>query len=254
MTTKNPRSDVYRNYRRLSPDLHCFRLTVGESDLWIESTFECQAKAEKILKMLRRQIKEYIHYHPGFISTLCPWPEDTLAPQIVQEMITASKTAGVGPMAAVAGSIAGILGQKLLIPGEELLIENGGDLFLSIQKPRTVAIYAGNSPFSWKTGIRIPPGESWGLCTSSGTVGHSYSGGKADAAAILSFDSALADAVATATANRIKKPSDLEKAANFASRIPGIKGAVLIYGSQIAAWGEIELVNLGFEEGGKDNK
>ncbi len=253
MVEKNLRSDVYRNYRRLNPDLHCFRLAVGESDLWVESTFDCQEEAEKILKTLRRQLKEYIYDHPEFISTLSPWPEDTLAPEIVQLMISVSRKAGVGPMSAVAGSIAGMLGQRLVIPGEELLIENGGDLFLSLQKPRIVGIYAGNSPFSWKIGIKIPPGESWGLCTSSGTVGHSYSEGKADAAVILSFDPALADAVATATANRIRNSSDLEKAANFASRIPGVKGVVLILGSQIAAWGEIELVNLSSVEGGKDN-
>ncbi|HBK68776.1 MAG TPA: hypothetical protein DEB05_13005 [Firmicutes bacterium] len=250
MSSRRLRSDVYRNYRRVRPDLHCFRLVVGESDLWMEATSDCREQAANDLKIIRRQLKEYIYHHPEFVSTLSPWPEDPSAPEIVQWMIAVTRKVGVGPMAAVAGAIAGMLGKKLLSSNKELLIENGGDLFLFVQKSREVAIYAGNSPFSWKTGLRIQPGKAWGLCTSSGTVGPSYSQGQADAVVILSPDPALADAVATATANRIKKPFDLQKAIDFASQIPGISGVVSICGSQMAVWGEIELVNLSSTEGG----
>ncbi len=244
MTDQHRRTDVYRFYRRARPGLHSFRITIGESDLWIEATNDCRTTAEEHLKTLRRQLKEYIYQHPQFLTTLTPWEEDPGAPEVVRRMIAAGKCAGVGPMAAVAGAIAGLLGEELLPANPELLIENGGDLFLHVKQPRTVAIYAGNSPFSWKTGIKIQPGQAWGLCTSSGTVGPSYSEGKADAAVILAPDPALADAVATACANRIKTAADLASTIEFAAQIAGVTGAVLIIGEKMAVWGGIELVKL----------
>lgn len=244
MTDQHLKTDVYRFYRRSRPGLHCFRLLIGESDLWIEATSDCRMAAEKHLKTIRRQLKEYIYHHPQFLTTLTPWVEDPTAPEVVRRMIAAGQSAGVGPMAAVAGAIAGMLGEELLPANEELLIENGGDLFLRLQQTRTVALYAGNSPFSWKIGIKIQPGQAWGLCTSSGTVGPAYSEGKADAAVVLAPDPALADAVATACGNRIKKAADLAPTIDFATQIAGIKGVVLVIANKMAVWGEIELVKL----------
>lgn len=244
MSAQDSQTDLYRYYRRAKPGLHCFRLLMGESDLWIEATSDCRAAAEKRLKIIRRQLKEYIYQYPQFLTTLTPWDEDLMAPEVVRRMVAAGQSAAVGPMAAVAGAIAGLLGEELLPSNEELLIENGGDLFLRIQQPRVVGIYAGNSPFSWKIGLKIQPGQAWGLCTSSGTVGPSYSKGKADAAVILSPDPALADAVATACANRIKQAADLSSTTEFAARIAGVKGVLLIIGGQLAVWGEVELAKL----------
>ncbi|MCA1989441.1 MAG: hypothetical protein LDL07_09915, partial [Desulfarculus sp.] len=82
------------------------------------------------------------------------------------------------------------------------------------------------------------------VCTSSGTVGHSLSLGRADAATILAKDAALADAAATALGNRVRTAADLATALDWAQGVPGVLGALVIKGSQLAAWGEVELVRL----------
>lgn len=245
MEASGKKSDVYRTYRRSRPGYHCCRIVVGETDLWLESSHDCREKAEKIIRDLRRRLKSYIHRYPAFLTTLKPWPDDPGAPELVKKMITASRKAGVGPMAAVAGALAEMLGMSLLATGvNEFFIENGGDLFFTRQKPRTIAVYAGRSPFSWKVGLRVPAGEPLSICTSSGTVGPSLSMGKADAAVVVSPDAALADAVATAAGNQVQKSSDLAKTAENVASIPGIVGVLLICDSKLAAWGEIELVSL----------
>ncbi len=242
------RSDIERTYRSASVgDLLKYRIVIGESDLWILSETDLKARIEYLLKFYRRQLKGYLDSHPGFREALTPWPEDNQAPEMIQVMIRASQLTSVGPMAAVAGTIAEMIGRELgpeIV--SELIIENGGDIYLRSSKERVVAVFAGfQSPFSGKVGVLIKPQpEGIGICTSSGTMGPSLSFGKADAVMIIASDPSLADAAATAGANRVQNSSDLPKTIGFIQSIPGIRGALIIKEQKIAAWGEVELVPI----------
>ena len=117
----------------------------------------------------------------------------------MKQMIEAGQKAGVGPMAAVAGAIAECVGRELLAFSPEIIIENGGDIYLKCLKKRVVGIFAGKSPLTGKIGLEIDAKDTpLGVCTSSGTVSHSLSFGKADAAVAIAPSATLADAAATA--------------------------------------------------------
>jgi hypothetical protein len=60
---------------------------------------------------------------------------------------------------------------------------------------RVVGVFAGDwSPFSHQVGLRITPSMlPLGVCTSSGTIGPSFSYGVADAVVVLAPDVALAE-------------------------------------------------------------
>jgi ApbE superfamily uncharacterized protein (UPF0280 family) len=89
------------------------------------------------------------------------------------------------PLLQIAGAVAEFVSKDLLPLSEEIIIENGGDIYLATSRERTIGIYAGHSPLSLKIGIVISPEDSpLGVCTSSGTVGPSLSFGKADAVCI----------------------------------------------------------------------
>jgi len=164
---------------------------------------------------------------------------------MARQMAKAAAVAGVGPMAAVAGTLSQALGEKLSTCCRECIIENGGDIYLYSQRERRVAVFAGPSPFSNKIAIRILPEETpLGICTSSGTVGPSLSFGQADAVVIKARDVALADAVATAAANLVKNEDDLIKAIEFAQNIKEVAGILAIKNDKLAAWGEIEIISL----------
>jgi ApbE superfamily uncharacterized protein (UPF0280 family) len=131
----------------------------------------------------------------------------------------------------------------LLKFSEQIIVENGGDIFIKTSKQRKLGIYAGNSPFTGKMALSVEAAQTpLGICTSSGTVGPSLSFGKADAVIIFSKSTSLADAVATATGNIVSKPDDIEKGIEFAKSIDGIEGTVIIVGSLCGAWGEIAMV------------
>jgi ApbE superfamily uncharacterized protein (UPF0280 family) len=237
---------VERNYRDFTaPDLLKYRVCVGESDLMILASQDWRTEILKLLKSYRRQLKQYIVEHPVFAQTLTPWPVDQAAPKMVQWMIRVAAQAGVGPMAAVAGAIAGMIGQTITPKNADLIIENGGDIYLRSTTARIIAIYAGQSIFSQKIGLLISSApDGLGVCTSAGSVGPSLSFGKADAVVVIAPDVALADAVATATANLVKSANDFATAVTFAQQIVGVAGVLIIKDDQLTAWGQIELISL----------
>jgi ApbE superfamily uncharacterized protein (UPF0280 family) len=240
--TYEPRT--YRT-RMAREGLTAFRVALKETDLMVLAARDFSAEVREMVLQERQQLEAYIAAHPDFLRTLSPWPEDPFAPPAVREMIAAGAAAEVGPMAAVAGTIASRIGHGLLPWSPEVIVENGGDIFLRIAQPATVALFAGKSPLSQRVGLRIDPALSpLGVCTSSGTVGHSLSFGRADAACVVAPSAALADAAATALGNRVKDAGAISPALEWAASVPGILGAVIIVGDKLGAWGLVELTPL----------
>jgi ApbE superfamily uncharacterized protein (UPF0280 family) len=242
-------ADELRTYRRwLRTELRPFRVRIGESDLWISAERPLRALAERALVSARSDLEAYLKRDPGFGAALRPYELAQEAPAIVREMAEAGRLCGVGPMAAVAGAVAESVGRALLTEAGEVIVENGGDIFLYSKRPRTAAIYAGSSPLSGRLGLRLSLTEqALGLCTSSGTVGPSLSFGKADAATVLATSAALADAAASALGNRIQSGEDIPAGLEYVQLIPGVLGAAVVIGEHLGAWGELELVKVGPE-------
>jgi uncharacterized protein len=227
-----------------------FNVTVKESDLWIAVSSRDYDEnfpglAEKVVWKLRNRLETYLASCPHLAESLDPCFLEGDAPEILRKMARAGNRAGVGPMAAVAGAFAEEVGRTLLNYAAEVIVENGGDIFLKVIEPVKIGIYAGESPLSGKLALLIDPVKTpLGICTSSGTVGPSLSRGRADAAVAVSASTALADAAATALGNRVQNPGDLEPALEYARNLEGITGALLICGDKIAVWGDIELVKV----------
>ncbi|MCL6477125.1 MAG: UPF0280 family protein [Peptococcaceae bacterium] len=243
---------LVRDYRlrHRQEDLVHFRVAVGETDLDVAVRKERFSKelvslVEKHVRELRGQIEDYIKADPGFLKSLFPCDLKPGAPAIATTMAEAARSAGVGPMAAVAGAISEAVGKILLKHSRDVIVENGGDIYLRTRRNRLIGIFAGGSVFSHRIGLEIRPEDTpAGICTSSGTVGHSLSFGCADAVVVVSPSAPLADAVATAAGNIVRTPADLEKVVEFAASIPGVTGAVIIMGHKLAAKGKIKLLPL----------
>jgi len=166
---------------------------------------------------------------------------DPFAPEIINRMIEAGSRANVGPMASVAGAIAEYVGLGLLPYSPEVIVENGGDVFIRSNVGREILLLAESSDFI-AIRIAIPPSQNpVGVCTSSGKLGHSLSCGKADAVMVVGHSAAMADAAATGIANLIKKPSQIRKGLERGREI-GMLGVLILIGKHMGAWGQIELL------------
>ncbi|MEN6375043.1 MAG: UPF0280 family protein [Smithella sp.] len=232
-----------RTYRSLinKDNFISYNVKIAESDLFISSDTNLADQAYKSLLKHRNFLESYIKTHPEFRTSLLPLTENDFAPPIVREMIGKSKICGVGPMASVAGAVSEFVGYDLCDLTENLIIENGGDIFLKTKKKISVAIFAGESALSYKLNLLVKPEDMpLGICTSSATVGPSLSFGKADAVCVISKSATLADAAASAIGNRVKSKKDIKKALDYGIKIPGMKGIVIIYGNDIGATGEVE--------------
>jgi ApbE superfamily uncharacterized protein (UPF0280 family) len=224
-------------------DLVSFNVVVKETDLFIRARHNLRKKALEVVAKQRALLEGYIARHPGFAAALGPFTVGDDAPHIVIEMVDAAEKAGVGPMAAVAGAIAEFVGKELLKFSPEVIVENGGDIFMKNLDRKLVGIYTGKPPYSGKIALQIEPGETpVGVCTSSGTVGHSLSFGRADAAIVISSSTPLADAAATAIGNLVTEDADLDSGIEFARKIDGLNGVAIIKGDRMAIWGQIKIV------------
>jgi ApbE superfamily uncharacterized protein (UPF0280 family) len=233
---------TYRN-RVSHNDLTSFHICVRETDLLISCDSDLSQKALQYVYIYRGFIESYIKNHPDFLTSLSPVRVDNFAPPIIRDMILATLAANVGPMASVAGAISEYVTNDLLKISQNAIVENGGDIFLKTQREVVVGIFAGNSPLNYKINLLLKPSQMpVGVCTSSGTVGHSLSFGKADAVCVLSRSSTVADAAATAVGNLVKGKGDIRTALKRGMEIDGVLGALIIMGEHFGVIGDIELI------------
>ena len=235
---------TYRERTRAG-DLGAYEVVVAETDLFIRGNPDLAPIAEAAARQARGEIEAEIARRPEFLTSLDPlkWAEPV--GDVVREMYSAAAACDVGPMAAVAGAVAEHVARALLEHEPEVIVENGGDIFLATKRARTLAIHAGRSSLSDRVGLVLPESaQPASVCTSSGTVGPSYSKGNADAVAVVAARGALADAAATALANRVRTAADVEPTLASAPGLAGVRHVVIIIGDTLGAWGEYDLVPL----------
>ncbi len=239
---------VYRHWVK-DKDLTSFNVVVKETDLHIRASSNLEQKALKLVMNYRGMLERYIEQHPSFLTSLEPIAAENNTPRIITRMIESAERAGVGPMATVAGAIAEAIGSELLPLSPEVIVENGGDIYLKTLKKRLIGIFAGQSPLSGKIALEIKAEDTpMGICTSSGTVGHSLSFGKADAVIVLSKSATLADAAATAIGNLIIQPADIPLGIELAQSIDGVRGVIIIKDDKMGLWGEVKLCPTSIED------
>jgi len=231
-----------RRYRRLpdASDLAAFEVAVGETDLLVLAERELRDEARQAARAARRRIESHAALYADFLEARRPLPAPAGTEGIVAQMYDAARMAGTGPMAAVAGAVAEAVARELAADSAEVIVENGGDLFLITQRERLVAIDAGVASWRQRPALVVPPGER-AICTSSGTVGHSAGGGRADAAVVVAPGGALADALATAVANRVAGPEDVGAAVRWAQGRDAVEHVVIVCGDTMGTWGRLEM-------------
>ncbi|MCU0458383.1 MAG: UPF0280 family protein [Bacteroidales bacterium] len=226
-----------------------FRSAWRETDLWVAVDSEHYRKeAEKFtmdrILFYRLVLEEHITLYPEFRDSLTPVVAPGGVHPLIKAMSDAAMAAGTGPMSAVAGAMAEYVCRDLLeeFRADEVVVENGGDIYMKLTAPATVAVFAGDSPLSEKIALRPGPADTpVALCCSSGTVGHSLSFGVADACMIACRDGALADAYATAFCNEVKDKTMAGPLTEMAAGTAGILSVVIVTGDQVSMGGSIEI-------------
>jgi uncharacterized protein len=233
-------------------------IRIGETDLFLKTDL-LEHGLSKFIITQRLRLKNYINLHPEFLTSFEPVlvnrngynssivskSKSQDPPLIVKLMARAGRKGEVGPMAAVAGTISQLCMGFLIEKGAKyVIIDNGGDLALKTDKDVIVGLYAGESSLSGQLGFRIKRGKTpMGICTSSGTVGHSISFGRSDSVTVFADEASTADALATSIANSAIGESDHDAVQNSIERAEDfkklMKGVLIVVGDNAGTLGNI---------------
>ncbi|MEM1514831.1 MAG: UPF0280 family protein [Candidatus Bathyarchaeia archaeon] len=224
-----------------------YGLIIGPSKIHIKTD-----KKEAILETIKEiknhimELQKYVKREPLFQYSLEPIDEDQDAPLIVRLITEASRAAGVGPMASVAGAIADLGLKKLMEMGAEVaIVENGGEVAAYTSgKEILVSISTSESNLSGKIGLLIMSEETpIGIATSAGKINQrAISFGMADSVTVIAENAAIADAAATSICNAVAFKDTLKsiyRGIERAKNIRGVRGAIIFYEGHIGLIGKL---------------
>ncbi len=214
------------------------KVEIGETAATIAADGQYVEAAVDAIKSARKDIERMIRRDRFFMTTLEPYtPKEDDGP-VISRMCDASARAGIGPMSAVAGTIAQVAMEAMESRGcSHGWVDNGGDVALILEKPATMEIF-------WEPGSESavamelePSSRIIGVCASSGTLGHSISFGNADAAVAMADSAILADALATALGNRATDEDTLNAVFDPFKGMEGFIGGFVKFRDAIAMHG-----------------
>jgi len=197
------------------------------------------------IRRLRGVLEAYIARQDEFRTAMVPLGLLPDAPPIVRRMHRASVRTGVGPMAAVAGTIAQMAAEAALGTGApEAIVENGGDIYVASDHPVTVALYAGRSACGPGLAFALDPARlPLAVCSSSSRMGHSTSLGNCDLATVVAPDASLADAAATLACNLVTSTDSIQPTLERVGNIAGVNGVLIATDGRVGMLGNLpELV------------
>lgn len=264
----------YRNYRTFytnNSSEQKIQIIIEETDLLI--TLTTKIEAEKIIPLVKNKLQElrnivkfWIQLYPQIQHSLEPIPCPQNAPSFIEIMCESATYAQVGPFAAIAGTIAQILCHFIHeflknnnLPND-VIVENGGDIYIYSQKERIIGIMA-NPKENCILGLKLNASNMpISICSSSAKIGHSLSFGQGDLALIIAKNASLADALATSYCNQLQKKEDINKLLERAKQDycikildnpytnsttkSGLMGIFLQIDENIGAWGNIEFIAI----------
>lgn len=163
------------------------------------------------------------------------------SPVSARRMSEAARLVGVGPMAAVAGTMAQLAVEAGLAAGaSEVIVENGGDIYLKAAEPVVIGLLTGTAELAEKLAFSLGPRDTpVSICSSSGKMGHSMSQGECDLAVAVAKDASLADAAATRAANLVRTVEDVDRALELIIGIQGIDGVMIVKDDHVGLAGQL---------------
>jgi hypothetical protein len=248
-------TDHVRGYRKRTArhaDEVVFQVVVEETDLWVTARAglpglpdlaDLPDRIAAYVTELRGQIKAWMLLAPNFRTSLVPVPTPDSAPEVARRMAHGADIAGVGPFAAVAGTVAQMVAERFAPISPDIIVENGGDIYICSRRDRVVGLLP--DPASGEMiGVVVKAADCpVSLCSSSATIGHSLSLGVGDIAAVRARDASLADAAATLFGNMLQGPDDVARVTERAAAMAhlGIEGVYAQCGGRVGIWGNMEL-------------
>lgn len=220
------------------------KVEIEETAATIAAGREFLGPAVDAIKAARLDVERQVRKDDFFLTTMEPYDPPADCARVISRMCAASKHAGVGPMATVAGAIAQEALEAMVSQGcTHAWVDNGGDVALMLHEPVTIEVF---SELGARTALAIEIGPTDGIigvCTSSGRMGHSISFGDADAAVVIAEDALLADALATAIGNKVRDSATLKTCFDDFRGIIGFTSGLALRDGEVSMFGRFPKIS-----------
>ena len=230
--------------RLRSDSLGSFDVSVGNLELRISAADNFRDEARIVALKHWEQLEAYIAGHSSFKTSFVPMPVGPGAPSVVRSMGAAAEAAGVGPMLTLPGAMAEAVARDLSQHARNVVVSTEGDTFAMHRRAQTFVVEPAMGTARPGIAVRIAGGQPFAFYASTGRSRISPGIGHARVVAILAEHGAVADAAASAIGLAMHLPTHVDRALEAARRLVvcGMRGVVILAGSQIGVWGEMEIV------------
>lgn len=226
---------------RSSP-LVSYEVPVANLHVRIQATENLPDEARAIALKHWEQIESQVVRNPSFKQSSFPVSVGDEAPPLAKIMADAAAQTGVGPMVGLPGALVEAIAIDLAMLSREVIVSAEGDTFVISDRPRTFVVERSPHPGGGGIGIRVSDGGRYAFYASTGRLQVDPAIGRARAVAVLAEHGAVADTVASAMGNAMHRPEDVHRTFEICRKVEGVRGALLLIGSRIAVWGDIEVV------------
>ena len=218
-----------------------FEIQVQDMTLHIQAATDFNEESRAAALSFWEQLHAYTIRNPSFSSAKRPIDVPVDAPEIVREMVSSARRAGVGPMFSFQGAVTDHVGRFLARDGQEVTVNCGADYFIRSRKRQKLTVV--RRPGSTVAVVVPSSKQGVGVSMTSGS-GRGAEDGRApalDGLAVLAESCMLADAAVAGVHAILSKEDGFATALGYLKKVDGVFGGLVISGERIGLMGSLEI-------------
>lgn len=217
-----------------------FEIQVQDMTLHIQAATDFNEESRAAALSFWEQLHAYTIRNPRFSSAKRPIDVPADAPEIVRQMVSSARRAGVGPMFSFQGAVTDHVGRFLARDGQEVTVNCGADYFIRSKRRQKLTVL--RRPGSTVAVVVPSSKQGVGVSMNSGTVrGPSNGGTPLDGLAVLAESCMLADAATAGVQAILAKEDRFGTALGYLKKVDGVFGGLVISGDRIGLMGSLEI-------------
>ena len=218
-----------------------FEIQVQDMTLHIQAATDFNEESRAAALSFWEQLHAYTIRNPAFSTAKRPIDVPADAPEIVREMVSSARRAGVGPMFSFQGAVTDHVGRFLAREGQEVTVNCGTDYFIRSRKRQKLTVV--RRPGS-TVAVVVPSskqGVGVSMTSSSGRGAEDGRGPALDGLAVLAESCMLADAAVAGVHAILSKEDGFATALGYLKKVDGVFGGLVISGERIGLMGSLEI-------------
>jgi ApbE superfamily uncharacterized protein (UPF0280 family) len=212
-----------------------FDIQVQDMTLHIQAGTDLDEESRAAALSFWEQLHAYTLRNPDVRSSKRPIQVPDDAPEIVREIVAASRRAGVGPMYSFQGAVTDYVGRFLSREVSEVTVNCAGDYFILGRRRQKLTVLRRSNG----SGLAVVvPASKQGVGISM-TVGRGRVA--LDGLAVLADSCMVADAAAAGVQAILPKENGFRSALGYLRQVRGVLGGLVIVGDRIGVAGAVEI-------------